>query len=197
MTDKAIVGDLISFYTSCNADRIKLSGVVELDEGLGLVVKVHNHELVDETQVLELKKLVDVVVLERKKESKKVAKLVAISLMTRVIVDEDATDEQIVQEAKKNFQAKLDNNELMDNLESIENDEEIPFGEGHLDVYFQPDLEHPDVHKMIMNGEFNSFDVFKSKEKCKKIFPFARIIEYSGNDIENPNFCDDDWVENL
>lgn len=53
----------------------------------------------------------------------KVAKLVMVSLMTRVIVDEGSTDEQILEKAKARFQAKLDNNELMDNLESIEDDE--------------------------------------------------------------------------
>lgn len=57
----------------------------------------------------------------------KVAKLVTVSLMTRVIVDEDATDEQILDAAKPRFQAKLDNNELMDNLEEIYDDDECPY----------------------------------------------------------------------
>jgi len=122
----------------------------------------------------------------------KVAKIVCVSLMTRVIVDENATDEEIVNVAKDNFKKKIEG-ELVENLEEIYDDEEIPFGEGHLDVYYQPDLEHVDVHRMIMNGEFNSFDVFRSKEKCREIFPFPKIIEYSGNDVENPNFVDNDW----
>lgn len=61
------------------------------------------------------------------KEITKVAKLVAISLLTRVIVNENATQEEILAESKKKFQAKLDNNELSDNLDYIDNDDECPF----------------------------------------------------------------------
>lgn len=55
----------------------------------------------------------------------KVAKLVTIELITRVIVDENATDEEIVEAAKAGFQEKLDNNELLENLESIKDDTEM------------------------------------------------------------------------
>lgn len=58
----------------------------------------------------------------------KVAKLVYFSLMTRVIVDEDATDEEIIKACYPNIQAKLNNHELGENLEDIEDDEEAPFG---------------------------------------------------------------------
>jgi hypothetical protein len=64
----------------------------------------------------------------------KIAKLVTVSLMTRVVVDENATDEQILDQAKANFQEKIDNNELGDNLEEIVDDTECPFGT------FQEDL---------------------------------------------------------
>lgn len=63
----------------------------------------------------------------------KVAKLVMVSLMTRVIVDENATDDQIIAASYKGFQAKIDNRELGDNIESIENDEEVPYGEAPSD----------------------------------------------------------------
>ena len=56
------------------------------------------------------------------------AKLVAVSLMTRVVVSDDATDEEILQSAKKNFLEKVET-ELSENLEFIEDDEEIPYGE--------------------------------------------------------------------
>ncbi len=84
----------------------------------------------------------------------KIAKLVMVSLMTRVIVDEGSTDEQIIEKAKARFQAKLDNNELMDNLESIEDDEAIPYGEANEDRKecpvcnrhnTRPDLDSPDT----------------------------------------------------
>lgn len=60
---------------------------------------------------------------------KKVAKLVTVSFITRVIVNEDATDDQIMVEAKPNFYDKLNNNELFDNLESIIDDEQCPYSE--------------------------------------------------------------------
>ena len=60
----------------------------------------------------------------------KVAKLVCVSLMTRVIVDENATDEEIMQKARPQFVEKLNEDGLLDHLESIEDDEEMPFGEG-------------------------------------------------------------------
>jgi hypothetical protein len=84
----------------------------------------------------------------------KVAKLVMVSLMTRVIVDENATDEEIISASYKGFQAKLDNRELGDNLESIEDDEELPYGSVVEDAsecpvcnrsqYVRPDFDSPD-----------------------------------------------------
>jgi hypothetical protein len=56
----------------------------------------------------------------------KVAKLVYVSMVTRVIVDEDATDEQIIQASKNNFVEKV-LNELGENLEEIVDDEEVPY----------------------------------------------------------------------
>jgi hypothetical protein len=56
----------------------------------------------------------------------KVAKLVCVSLMTRVVVDEDATEEQIIDAAKHRFIDKL-NTEIDENIESIEDDEECPY----------------------------------------------------------------------
>jgi hypothetical protein len=58
----------------------------------------------------------------------KVAKLVMVSLMTRVIVDENATDDEIIAASYQGFQDKLDNRELGDNLEEIRDDDECPCG---------------------------------------------------------------------
>ena len=58
---------------------------------------------------------------------KKVAKLVAVTLLTRVVVDENATDEQIIEASKSNFHEKVDV-ELGDNIEFIEDDTECPYG---------------------------------------------------------------------
>jgi hypothetical protein len=58
----------------------------------------------------------------------KVAKLVYVSFMTRVIVDEDATEEEILGAARPNFIEKVQT-ELSENLEEITDDTEMPFGE--------------------------------------------------------------------
>lgn len=58
----------------------------------------------------------------------KVAKLVYFSLMTRVVVDENATEDDIIKASYPNIQAKIDNRELGDNLEEIDDDLECPFG---------------------------------------------------------------------
>lgn len=57
----------------------------------------------------------------------KVAKLVAITLTTRVIVDVNATDEEIIDASYKGFQNKLDNREVTESLEFIQDDTECPY----------------------------------------------------------------------
>lgn len=62
----------------------------------------------------------------------RVAKLVMVSLMTRVIVDDNLTEEQeleeIAEQARAAFVDKIMNDGIGDHLESIEDDEECPFG---------------------------------------------------------------------
>lgn len=54
-----------------------------------------------------------------------VAKLVYYSLVTRVLVDENATDEEIIEASKDKILDKV-NNELGENLEDIIDDIEYP-----------------------------------------------------------------------
>ena len=56
----------------------------------------------------------------------KIAKLVCVSLMTRVIVDENATEYEIINQAKSNLLAHLDD-AIHENIESVEDDEECPY----------------------------------------------------------------------
>lgn len=63
----------------------------------------------------------------------RVAKLVRISLMTRVIVNDTDDEETIMKKARPNFIDKVKEEGLLDHLESIEDDEEIPFGKGYDD----------------------------------------------------------------
>lgn len=58
----------------------------------------------------------------------KVAKLVAVSFLTRVVVEENATEEEILEKAKSNFAFKIED-ELSENLEYIVDDIECPYNE--------------------------------------------------------------------
>ncbi len=58
--------------------------------------------------------------------SKKVAKLVDVSLRTRVIVDKNATEDEIIQQSKQKFIDTI-NTSLGDNIEDIEDDDECPY----------------------------------------------------------------------
>jgi hypothetical protein len=59
----------------------------------------------------------------------KVAKLVSCSLITRVIVDENSTNDEIIRNSKHHF-INIINDSLGDNIELIEDDEECPYEEG-------------------------------------------------------------------
>lgn len=56
----------------------------------------------------------------------KVAKLVAVSLLTRVIVEDTASDEEILDAACPRFIEKI-STELSEHLEYIEDDTECPY----------------------------------------------------------------------
>jgi hypothetical protein len=125
----------------------------------------------------------------------RVAKVVTISLMTRVIVDENATDEQIVDAAKSKFIEKINNNELMENLEDIVEDTECPFGtfykDGHLpERFYQPQINDEGTIVGHEDEEIFSFEVWASKEELLKQFPNCIVIEYTLEDIEEPQFVD-------
>lgn len=63
----------------------------------------------------------------------KVAKLVAVSFLTRVIVDENATQDEIIKASEQGFRDKIDNHEIGDNLEYIDDDTECPYDPEGLD----------------------------------------------------------------
>ena len=62
----------------------------------------------------------------------KVAKLVCVSLMTRVIVEDGLSEEdelaEIAEQVKPQFVDKIMNDGIGDHLESIVDDTECPFG---------------------------------------------------------------------
>lgn len=120
----------------------------------------------------------------------KVAKLVCFSLMTRVIVDENATEDEIIAACYPKIQDKIDNRELEDNIESIEDDEEVPCGDVFSDVYFQPELDESGDIKGHPGETIFSFEVWQSKDKLMELYPNCNPIEYHGDDIEDAQFMD-------
>lgn len=100
----------------------------------------------------------------------KVAKLVEVSLLVRVIVDENATEDQIIEATYPKLQDKLDNREVGDNVISIEDDEEVPFGEAHSDLQPRIHIGNNDYcsscgekitgeqHKCLAEGDVVIFD---------------------------------------
>lgn len=57
----------------------------------------------------------------------KKARLVKIELITRVVADSDASDEELVELASSGFIQKLQNGEALDNLVDIVDDTECPY----------------------------------------------------------------------
>lgn len=50
--------------------------------------------------------------------------------------------------------------------------------------YYQPEMKEEDEIGLP------SFCVYHKKENAQKAFPDVKILEYSGDDIENPTFVD-------
>lgn len=121
----------------------------------------------------------------------KVAKLVAISLLTRVIVDENATEEEILEKAVPKFMEKV-NQEIGEHLEYITDDEECPYGtfDEEVEVFYQPELDEFGDVKGHPGETIFSFEVWRSKENLLKDLPNCNPIKYSKYDIENPTFID-------
>jgi hypothetical protein len=80
----------------------------------------------------------------------KVAKLVYYSFANRVVVEDDATDQDIIVASKRKILEKV-NNELGENLEEIIDDEECPIGT------FETDL--PSIDRVILNVEEQQYIV--------------------------------------
>lgn len=122
----------------------------------------------------------------------KVAKLVTISLMTRVVVDENASDENIMEIAKQKFIEKV-KNEALENLEEIVDDTECPCGTFYTDTvdkFYQPQINDKGTIVGHEDEEIFSFEVWASKENLLKQFPNCVVIEYTFDDIEDPAFVD-------
>jgi hypothetical protein len=127
---------------------------------------------------------------EKQNNMAKVAKLITFSLTTRIVVDENATEEEMIAASYSKIQDKIDNRELGDNLVEVEDDEEMPFGTANDDVYYQPKIDENGCIVGHENDSIFSFEVYRSKENLMQDFPNCTPIEYSGDDIEDYTFVD-------
>ena len=122
----------------------------------------------------------------------KVAKIVTVSLMTRVVVDENATVDEIMDVARPKFIEKI-KHEALENLEEIVDDTECPFGTFYIDdveKFYQPKINDEGTIVGHEDEEIFSFEVWASKENLLKQFPNCVVIEYTFDDIEDPAFID-------
>jgi hypothetical protein len=91
---------------------------------------------------------------------KKVAKLVCVSLMTRVVVEDGLSEDELLEKAmelaRPQLIDKLRNDGLADHLESIEDDVECPFGS------FNDDVVEYEGKKFVINT--NDYSDFKPGE---------------------------------
>lgn len=61
-------------------------------------------------------------------------------------------------------------------------------------IYYQPDFGDDDTLVTPDGTELWSYYVYASKERAQKDFPDRKILEFSGDDIEDPYFIDDEPI---
>ena len=136
---------------------------------------------------------------------KKVAKLVCVSLMTRVVVDENATDAEIVEASKDRFIAVI-NQDLHENLESIEDDEQVPFGDAIDDIMVSPDSTTETFKVSLFGNDYVCVDFFCTDRNVSGVDislndeHIGEIIGISipdledGEEVEKFNKEVEDWI---
>lgn len=133
----------------------------------------------------------------------KVAKLVSVSLMVRVIADEVETDVEIWRKAKPKLKAVIDESG-MDNLEFIEDDIECPYEEGEESARINFDNRNrraigyqitsndnrheipPGLYSFIILSE-SAADLWLKRNSTTEPTRWKKIPVYDG-DIEDPVF---------
>jgi hypothetical protein len=98
--------------------------------------------------------------------SKKVAKLVYVSLMTRVVVDENATEQEIMELAiPKLLENFMDS--PFENLDDITDDLECPFEEEYLDIYGSVSDEIWKLYKDTVLNKYSIDGINQHDNECR------------------------------
>lgn len=133
-------------YISKDSSKIKLGDVVKKvsEDGveIGVIIQVQSEEdfrtdmfgnghisEITMATLEDIKKHRDELIkhLSVSKKTDKVAKLVRVTLITRVVVDAKATREQIIEASKANFIDKIRDTSFGENIDSIRKDKEVPY----------------------------------------------------------------------
>lgn len=61
-------------------------------------------------------------------------------------------------------------------------------------TYYQPELSEDFLNK---NPNFYSFFVFRSRKLAEKVFPTAKILTFTGEDIEKPTYVDYQYYKSV
>lgn len=104
----------------------------------------------------------------------KIALLVTVTLTTRVVVEDNATDEMIAEASKRGLRAIINNDEIVENMDAI-NDRECPYGSLEPVSY-----RTGDVHEFLLDCELITTDGMERViEKCAEL-----IGPHSCDDVE-------------
>lgn len=128
----------------------------------------------------------------------KQARLITVTLTTRVVLNTPASDEEIAAALKKNLSAIIENNEASENISMDVMDTSVPYdGEEEATIqgfnpapYYQPILDHPNVTRSTFKENW----VFREKYNAEQTFPGVEIKEYTGDDIKDAKFLDVDFT---
>jgi len=124
----------------------------------------------------------------------KVARLIGVSLLTRVIVDEHCSDDELSEIAVRQFIDKLNDEGVLEHMDQNDLDLELPYGEGVDDLVTEPTIpvtlatikltcgwsKFCDVtgsnHYMLKEFQVEDSKVFYVKEFHAKKLGLARML---------------------
>lgn len=120
----------------------------------------------------------------------KVAKLVVTTFITRVVVDENTSLEEIAERITPKLLDKINNNEVAENIETILPDEECPYGSDDRDTKPFIKSAYPMQERRLLKYGFDHIDWYLFRQYYDK-YDCIDIQEILFEDLVLPVFiCD-------